>query len=81
MKQYLTPEGLKVIEALDGIATTRKTAMATVALAWQLANPAVTSPLSSATSTKQLEELLAAAELKLSEEEVAALNEASSSFA
>lgn len=81
VKRYLTPEGLKVIEALDRVASAHKVAMASVALAWQLTNPVVTAPLSSATSTKQLEELLAAAEVKLTEAEVAALNEASRGFA
>lgn len=81
VKRFLTPEGLKVIEALDRVASAHQVAMASVALAWQLANPAVTAPLSSATSVEQLEELLAAAEVKLTEAEVAALNEASRSFA
>lgn len=81
VKRYLNDEGLKVIEALDQIASARGAAMATVALAWQLAHPAVTAPLSSATSTDQLEELLAAATLKLTDEEVERLNEASKSFA
>lgn len=79
--QYLTPDGLGVLDALDRIAEERGAAMATVALAWLLAKPTVTAPLASATSVAQLEELLAAPGLELSEEEVAALDEASQPFA
>lgn len=81
VKAYLNPDGLRVIEALHEVATARGAAMATVALAWLLAQPTVTAPLASATSTEQLKELLAAAELKLTPAEVAKLNEASQAFA
>lgn len=79
--KYLTPDGLRVLAALDRIAAEREAALATIALAWLLAKPTVTAPLASATSVEQLEELLAAPALELSAEEVAVLDEASQPFA
>lgn len=75
--KYLTPDGLRVIDALEKVATARGAAMATVALAWLLAKPTITAPLASATSPDQLAELMAAPGLQLTADEVAALDEAS----
>lgn len=47
------------------------------ALAWIIARPGITSPIASATSIEQTRELLGAVELKLSAEEVEALDRAS----
>lgn len=79
--KYLNDDGLRVISTLESIATARKTAMATVALAWLLAKPTVTAPLASATSVEQLAELMAAPRLELTADEVARLDEASAPFA
>lgn len=81
VEAYLNENGLRVIEALEAVAAARGTALATVALAWALARPTITAPLASATTLAQLSELLAAPELRLSPEEVAALDEASRPFA
>ncbi|MER3444634.1 MAG: aldo/keto reductase, partial [Meiothermus sp.] len=51
---------------------------AQVALAWLLAKPYVTAPIVGANSVAQLRDLMPAASLQLSREEVAALNEVSS---
>jgi aryl-alcohol dehydrogenase-like predicted oxidoreductase len=48
-----------------------------VALAWLLTRPGVVSPIASARTTRQLEELLPMAELELATEEVEALTRAS----
>lgn len=78
---YLNETGLGVVRVLEAIASDRGTAIATVALAWLLAKPTVTAPLASATKVAQLNELLAAADLKLNADEVAALDAASQPFA
>ena len=44
--------------------------MSTVALAWMLSNPAVTAPIIGATKPNHLEDVVAAVELKLTEEEI-----------
>lgn len=78
---FLNATGLRVIDALRSIASAHGAAVSTVALAWLLAKPAITAPLASATSPAQLAELMAAPGLRLGEDEVAALDEASRPFA
>lgn len=73
---YLDARGLRVLAALDEIAATRKVNSAAVALAWLTAKPRVHA-IASATSTAQLDDLAAAAALKLTAGEVAALDKAS----
>jgi aryl-alcohol dehydrogenase-like predicted oxidoreductase len=63
--KYLNARGLAVLEALDEVAAQYSSTPAAVALAWLIAQPGITAPIASATSEKQLEGLVAAAELKL----------------
>jgi len=79
--RYLSEDGLAVVEALRRIADVRGVAVATVALAWLLKKPTVTAPLASATSLKQLSELLAAPTLDLNAEEMSRLDAVSQPFA
>ncbi len=58
--------GFAVLDALDEIAAAHDAPVAAVALAWLLAQPTVLAPIASATSTEQLAQLLACAELELS---------------
>ena len=44
-------------------------------MAWLLANPAVTAPIVGVTKPKHLEDAIAAADLELSDEDIAALEE------
>ena len=50
---------------------------AQVSLAWLLARPSIAAPIVSATSLPQLAELLKAPEIRLSREDIAALDAAS----
>ena len=77
LKKYLTPRGARILEALDEISALHLTTPATVALAWLMARPTVTAPISSATTPEQLEQLVAAIELKLDAASIELLNEAS----
>lgn len=81
VSKYLNDDGLRVIRALEAIASGRNAPIATVALAWLLAKPTVTAPLASATSVEQLAELMAVPRLELTADEVAQLDEASAPFA
>jgi len=74
---YLEGKGQRVLEALDAIAADTGAALATIALAWLMAQPAVTAPIASATSVAQLRELTAAMELTLSRDQIARLDAAS----
>lgn len=67
----------RVIDAVAEVAESRKISMPEVALAWVNNRPAVTSTILGARTTEQLRTNLRAAELELSPEECAALDEAS----
>jgi aryl-alcohol dehydrogenase-like predicted oxidoreductase len=77
VKNYLNERGLRILDALDAVAKKNNATCAQVAVAWQLAKPAVTAPIASATSVQQLHELAAAARLKLTSEDVSTLDDAS----
>jgi aryl-alcohol dehydrogenase-like predicted oxidoreductase len=62
-----------VVEAVCEVAKQRGTAPARVALAWLLARPGVTAPIVGATKLPQLEDAIESVELKLSDEEIQAL--------
>ena len=66
-----------VIAAVQQIAEARGVSMAEVALAWVTARPGVTSTILGARTTEQLATNLAAAELHLTDEETAALDDVS----
>jgi aryl-alcohol dehydrogenase (NADP+) len=67
-----------VIDAVQKVAEDRSVSMAEVALAWVTDQPAVTSTILGARTLEQLDANLRAADLHLSADETAALNEASS---
>ena len=74
---YLEGKGPRVLAAMEEVAGETGAAMATVALAWLKVQPGITAPIASATSLKQLQELIAALSLDLSPGQVEALNAAS----
>jgi aryl-alcohol dehydrogenase-like predicted oxidoreductase len=74
MKDLLTGRGAQVLAALDAVAKAHGATQAQVALAWLMARPSVTAPIASATSEAQLKELAPAAELKLSADDLKALD-------
>lgn len=77
VERYLNERGLKVLAALDSVAEKHGVKPGQVALAWQIARPSITSPIVSATSLEQLDELATAATLKLDDADIALINEGS----
>lgn len=75
--EYLDGRGMRVLEALDEVAAETGAALATVTLAWTMAQPAIAAPIASATSMPQLAEIVAALELRLTPEQIERLNRAS----
>lgn len=71
---YLEGRGPRVLAAMEEVAAETGAAMATVALAWLKAQPGITAPIASATSLKQLEELIAALTLDLSQGQIEQLS-------
>jgi aryl-alcohol dehydrogenase-like predicted oxidoreductase len=78
VKKFLNPRGYKILAALDKIAAEYHATPASVALAWVISRPGITAPIASATSIKQLNELVKATELDLSSGAIDLLNSASS---
>jgi aryl-alcohol dehydrogenase-like predicted oxidoreductase len=72
---YLNERGFKVLDALDAVAKRHGATPAQVALAWLMTK--VTAPIASATSPKQLADLVGSARLKLDASDIARLETAS----
>jgi len=75
--EYLDDRGRRVLAELDAVAAAHDVPVASVALAWLREQPAVAAPIASARTLAQLEPLLAAMRLELSEGETAGLSAAS----
>lgn len=76
-KKYLNERGLGILSALDEVAGRIGCKPGQVAVAWVMAQPGVTAPIASATSLGQLEELVAAARIRLDDEALQRLEAAS----
>jgi len=72
---YYNDGDFKVVDRVSEIASKRGVPNAQVALAWLLAQPGVTAPIVGASKMQHLDDAVAAAELKLSEDEIKALKE------
>ncbi|MBD8697408.1 aldo/keto reductase [Stenotrophomonas sp. CFBP 13718] len=77
VEKYLNPRGQRILTALDDIASRHAATASQVALAWLIARPSITAPIVSATSVEQLHDVLAAARVALSVQDVAELDQAS----
>jgi aryl-alcohol dehydrogenase-like predicted oxidoreductase len=77
VKRMMDERGMRILAALDQVSGAKGASPAQVALAWVMAQPGLTGPIASATSVEQLEELMGAARLALSAEDLATLNAAS----
>jgi aryl-alcohol dehydrogenase (NADP+) len=73
---YLNDRGFAVLDALDAVAADTGATVAAVALAWLRSQPTVVAPIASATSVEQLRQLMPAATLELSAEQLSALSAA-----
>lgn len=77
VQKYLDDRGRRILAALDEAARRTGATPGQVAIAWVMARPGVTSPIASATSLAQLQELVRAAQVKLDAETMALLDAAS----
>ena len=74
---YLNARGMRILDALDAVSARHSARPAEVALAWIIARPGVTAPISSATTLEQTESLIRAVSLQLTSADIAELDEAS----
>ena len=77
LKDYFDERGMAILDALDEVSERHDTTPAAVSLAWLIAQPVVSAPIVSATSVSQLDQLIAATELRLDEADLNRLAEAS----
>ncbi|MDR2990826.1 MAG: aldo/keto reductase [Burkholderiaceae bacterium] len=78
VRQYLNPRGLRILAALDAVAARHRAQPAAVALAWLMRRPGVTAPIASASRVAQVDALVQATQLALTDEDMAQLTLASS---
>jgi 1-deoxyxylulose-5-phosphate synthase len=72
---YNQPTDFDVVERVAEVASERGVTPAQVALAWLLHKPGVTAPIAGSTKPEHLHDAIAAEQLKLSDEEIARLEE------
>jgi aryl-alcohol dehydrogenase-like predicted oxidoreductase len=77
VQKYFDERGMKILKTLKQVSEETGAEQAAVSLAWLLEQPTITAPIASATSTKQMEALFAAVELKLTAAQLALLTDAS----
>ncbi len=75
--KYLNERGMRILAALDRAAAKLASSPAQIAIAWLIARPGITAPIASATSLEHLEDLFAAARLRLDAATIADLDRAS----
>ncbi|MBK7895379.1 MAG: aldo/keto reductase [Anaerolineaceae bacterium] len=74
-KRYMNEQGFTAVDTLEAIGQTHNATIAQTAIAWVLANTAVSSAIIGANSLAQLEETLHGANVSLSVQDKAALDE------
>jgi aryl-alcohol dehydrogenase-like predicted oxidoreductase len=75
--KYLTPRGLRILDALDEVGRRHDAKPVEVALAWLMARAGVTAPIASATTVAQVASFSKAAEMQLGDEDLRVLESAS----
>jgi aryl-alcohol dehydrogenase-like predicted oxidoreductase len=77
-RQYYRDEAFSLLDRVDEVAERHGATPAQISLAWLLARPGITSPITSANTAGQWQDLAGAVSIKLSPEDVQVLDEASS---
>jgi aryl-alcohol dehydrogenase-like predicted oxidoreductase len=77
LKKYFNARGQRILAALLDLAGELSATPAQIALAWLIGRPGVTAPIVSATSIAQLDDILGAASLRLSDAAMHRLDQAS----
>ena len=72
VKEFATPKGYQILSVMDEIAAAHKSSVSAVSLAWLRSNPQLSTPIASARTVEQLEEIVQV--IDLTPDEVAALN-------
>jgi aryl-alcohol dehydrogenase-like predicted oxidoreductase len=81
VKDYFTPRGMRILDALELVASRHAAKQAEVAIAWVLTRPGITAPIASATTSSQLDSLVRASSINLTSSDLAILEAASKPLA
>ena len=76
-RRYFNERSWRILDAVEDIAKKRGASISQLAIAWQLSNPVITSPIVGPRNMEQLEDNLGAVGLRLDADEMELLNEAS----
>lgn len=79
VRKYLNLKGFRILKALDEVASKFETTPASIALAWLIARPSITSAITSATALDQLQGIIQGATVVLDQESLDLLNRSSES--
>ena len=77
VKNYFDGRGIAILKMLGEMAQAKSATPAQLALAWLMARPGISAPIASATTLDQLNDILGAAKLSLSQEDIDRLDKAS----
>ncbi len=77
VKSHLNERGFRILGALDEVARRTGASLTAISLAWLIARPGVTAPIASVSNTEQLKDVIAATSLRLDDQAIALLNQAS----
>ena len=72
VKEFATPKGYQILSVMDEIAAAHRSSVSAVSLAWLRTNPQLSTPIASARTVEQLEEIVQV--IELAADEVTALN-------
>jgi len=70
MAAYLDDRGRRILAALDEVSARRNGTPAQIALAWLMARPGLTAPIASATSVEQIQDLVQATKVQLTDDDI-----------
>jgi Predicted oxidoreductases (related to aryl-alcohol dehydrogenases) len=73
-QKHLNRRGQRILAALDRIAAEHESVPATIAIAWLLSKPNIVAPVAGVSTPVQVADLVAAAEIQLTRQQVAALD-------
>lgn len=75
--KYLNDRGLRILKAMDVVASEQGVTLSGIALAWLMHKPSVTSAIASVTNDQQMQQLINAARIELNNKQRSLLDEAS----
>ena len=76
ISKYMDARGMAILAAMDAVAEETGAKLAEIALAWLMRRPGVTAPIASATSESQLDSLIAATSVDLTDDQMTRLTDA-----